>query len=392
MLSRDVNNHIHTTYSFSPYSPSEAVWRAFQAGLCTAGLIDHDTIGGAWEFIKAGKLVGIGTTVGVECRADFSRTRLSGKQINNPDQASIAYVVIHGIPHTQLDRVTAYMKPFNLQRNTRNIKMVERLKKILEPLSICMNYEDDVLPLSLFHQGGTVTERHILYALSIKLMERFGKGEPLLIFLKHHLKLKIAHGSESLLMDEQNPYYAYDLLGLLKSGLLSRFYINADKECPDIQDLISFSKSIGAIMAYAYLGDVDESATGDKKKNSFEDSYLDLLFEEIKSLGFQAVTYMPSRNTHLQLEKVMALCNHYGLMQISGEDINSPRQSFVCLSQRNDSYKHLYDTAWALIGHETAATQNLDLGMFSTKTQLNHPDLHERINIFKEIGLKTVEN
>ena len=34
----DVNNHIHTIYSFSPYSPTAAVWFARQAGLCTCGL------------------------------------------------------------------------------------------------------------------------------------------------------------------------------------------------------------------------------------------------------------------------------------------------------------------------------------------------------------------
>ena len=33
-----VNNHIHTTYSFSPYSPTKAVWMAYNAGLTTAGL------------------------------------------------------------------------------------------------------------------------------------------------------------------------------------------------------------------------------------------------------------------------------------------------------------------------------------------------------------------
>ena len=53
---RDVNNHIHTTYSFSPYSPAKAVWMAAEAGLATAGLMDHDSIGGAREFIEAGRI------------------------------------------------------------------------------------------------------------------------------------------------------------------------------------------------------------------------------------------------------------------------------------------------------------------------------------------------
>ena len=57
-----VNNHIHTTYSFSPYSPTKAVWMAYQAGLQTAGIMDHDSIAGAREFIKAGEIVGMATT------------------------------------------------------------------------------------------------------------------------------------------------------------------------------------------------------------------------------------------------------------------------------------------------------------------------------------------
>ena len=41
----DVNNHIHTCYSFSPYSPTKAVWMADQAGLSTAGIMDHAKFG-----------------------------------------------------------------------------------------------------------------------------------------------------------------------------------------------------------------------------------------------------------------------------------------------------------------------------------------------------------
>ena len=45
-----VNNHIHTTYSFSPYSPSAAVFMAYMAGLETSGIMDHDSVGGAAEY------------------------------------------------------------------------------------------------------------------------------------------------------------------------------------------------------------------------------------------------------------------------------------------------------------------------------------------------------
>lgn len=88
----DVNNHIHTTWSFSPYTPAKAIWMAYNAGLCTAGIMDHDSISGAEEFISAGRIAGVATTIGVECRVDFSGTALAGHTINNPDQDSIAYV------------------------------------------------------------------------------------------------------------------------------------------------------------------------------------------------------------------------------------------------------------------------------------------------------------
>ncbi|MBO4931609.1 MAG: PHP domain-containing protein, partial [Clostridia bacterium] len=47
-----VNNHIHTSYSFSPYTPTSAVFYAWKAGLRTAGIMDHDSVGGTKEFIK----------------------------------------------------------------------------------------------------------------------------------------------------------------------------------------------------------------------------------------------------------------------------------------------------------------------------------------------------
>src|SRR5690554_1792041 len=126
----DVNNHIHTTWSFSPYSPTKAVWMAYQAGLATAGIMDHDSIGGAREFIEAGKIVGIATTIGIECRVDFSNTPITGRRINNPDQDSVVYMALHGVPHTQIEKVDEYFKPYRDLRNRRNRKMVERINSL----------------------------------------------------------------------------------------------------------------------------------------------------------------------------------------------------------------------------------------------------------------------
>ena len=118
-----VNNHIHTTYSFSPYNPTAAVYMAWQNGLKTAGIMDHDSVGGAREFLEAAQVIGMPVTCGVECRVDMSKTALNGRRINNPDQKSVAYVAMHGIPHQNIEKVDAFFAPYREKRNERNRKM-----------------------------------------------------------------------------------------------------------------------------------------------------------------------------------------------------------------------------------------------------------------------------
>jgi hypothetical protein len=387
----DVNNHIHTTYSFSPYSPAKAVYMAYRAGLATAGIMDHDSISGAAEFISAGRIAGIATTIGVECRADFSQTPLAGRKINNPDQNSIAYVALHGIPHTQIERVKSFFAPYTMRRNRRNRKMTEQINGLMAGCAIRLDFDRDVVPLSQAHEGGSITERHLLYALSLKLIAAFGPGEKLVDFLKTRLKTNPGPKILSLLVDSANPYYDYDLLGFLKREMVSAFYIPATDECPDVREVIRLAEATDAVSSYAYLGDVEDSVTGDKKTQKFEDDYLELLFQVLRVLRFNAVTYMPSRNTPAQLERVRSLCDDLGFFQISGEDINSPRQSFICRAMQDEKFRNLFDSTWALIGHEIAATVKPGTGMFSAATLKKLPELRQRIAVYRKIGLSETD-
>ena len=381
----DVNNHIHTKYSFSPYSPTKAVWMAYNAGLKTAGIMDHDSLSGAEEFIEAGKIIGIMTTIGFECRASMKNTPLADKKINNPDQKGIAYMAVHGIPHQNIGRAVEFFKPYVAARNERNKKMIDNINKMTASAGIVTDFEKDVVPLSNFHCGGSITERHLLFAVAKNIVAKLGKGPQVVDFLKNDLGIEISGKNEAFLSDPDNEVYEYDLLGALKSNMVEKFYIDATDECPDVTEVIALAKEIGGISAYAYLGDVGNSVTGDKKAQKFEDDYIDLLFEVIKGLGYNAVTYMPSRNTLEQLREVRTRCDKNGLFQISGEDINSPRQKFICEAQRAPEFSNLYDATMALIGHELAATENIENAMFSEKTIAEYPDIKDRTEHFKSL-------
>jgi hypothetical protein len=385
----DVNNHIHTTFSFSPYSPTCAVWMAYTAGLQTAGIMDHDSIAGAREFIEAGRIAGMATTIGVECRVGFQDTPLSGRMINNPDQRSVAYVALHGVPHTRIDDVQSYFVPYTKARHDRNRAMVKQINTLTAPLGVSIDYDEDVLPISESRNGGSVTERHLLFALSQKLIQRYGRGERLVQALTEQLKITIRSNVRGHLLDAKNSLYEYDLLGALKSDMVQMFYVDATAECPSVQEIAGFAREVGAVLAYAYLGDVGESVTGDKKPQKFEDDYIDELFEVLKKLGCNAVTYMPTRNALEQLKTVKRLCDLHDFFQISGEDINSPRQSFVCMALRNPEFHNLIDSTWALIGHELTATEDPSKGMFSDDSIRSWPRLEDRIRVFKAIGLES---
>lgn len=356
VLPQYANNHIHTFYSFSPYSPTAAVYYASRAGLPTAGIMDHDSIAGAEEFTEAGRLIGIGTTVGIECRVSVKGTPLEGRKVNNPDQHSVVYMALHGVPHQHIATIQQHFAPYRELRNTRNRKMVENINKLIAPVGLSLDFDRDVLPISKYHEGGSVTERHLMYALALRMVERFGRGPAVVELVQTRLGISLGEGQISQLSDPNNPYYEYDLLGIFKGSLVEQVFVDATDECMHISELKQLSVQTGALLCYPYLGDVGDSVTGDKKTQKFEDDYLDLLFEVLKDWQIDAVTYMPSRNTPGQLARLQQKCKDYGFFEISGEDINQPRQKFICSQLAQPQFAHLIDAAWSLIDYENRAT------------------------------------
>ncbi|MFA5699238.1 MAG: PHP domain-containing protein [Sphaerochaeta sp.] len=388
--SLEVNNHVHTTYSFSPYEPAAAAFEAWKAGLGIVGSVDHDSIGAAEEMVEAASLIGIASTVGFELRVSFLDTPVGDRKINNPDSVGIVYMCIHGVPRQHIPTVKAFLHPLQVIRNERNKAQVAKLNDLVSEYGLGIDFDADVLPLSRFSEGGSITERHILLALVKKLIASYGKGETLLRFLCCELKLEIPSKVEGFLLDLENPHYEYDLLGVLKSAFLPSFFIQPSKEeAIDVRKVVAFAHSIGAIAAYAYLGDVASSPTGDKKAENFEDSFLEELLDLLVEIGFPAITYMPPRNTEEQLARIQTLAQERGLMEISGVDINSSRQVFSCPELLEENAKHLIESAWALVAHEKLSSVEERYGLFHPENPFKDEPLSERIARYAAIAKKS---
>jgi len=396
----EVNNHVHTTYSFSPYEPAMAAWKAWEAGLQIVGSIDHDSISAAPEMLQAGALFGIATTVGFEVRCSFLDTPLRDKKINNPDSTGIVYMCVHGVPVNQIAACRKFLEPIGKARNIRNRAEVEALNGIISRYGLGpIDFDRDVVPLSRTAEGGSITERHILSALAGTIMSGAAMADPagggtrngaeIVKFLEERLQVPCRGRIREYLLDDQNPHYRYDLLGILKGSFLPKFFIQpGEDEIVPARTVVEFARSIGAIPAYAYLGDITDSPTGDKKAEKFEDGFLDELFAVLKDIGYAAVTYMPPRNTKAQLLRVQELARRHGMMEISGVDINSSRQVFSCPEMLEPEFVHLLDSAWALTAHEKFSAVNPRFGLFHPENPHGALPLEERIAIYAKAGKK----
>ena len=389
-----INTHIHTIYSFSPYTPSMAALRAAEAGLEAAGSVDHDSIAAAEEMIAACAILRIGGCSGFEVRvsmkldADGKKSAFADRKINNPDSVGLAYMTVQGIPAPAIPQVKAFLKPIQERRILRTKEMADAANGILLVAGFeTIDFQADVTDKSMFAEGGEITERHLLAAVAEKIIQKCGKTPALVASLKASLGIEVSPKIAALLSDAANPHYLYDLLGVLKSSFLPRVFMQPDDaECISAARVVNFANSIGAIPAYAYLGDVGESPTGDKKAEKFEDDYLDELFAELSRIGYKAIAYMPPRNTLPQLLHVQKLCREHGFMEISGVDINSSRQSFNCPEVVKPEFRHLVDTTWALIAHERLTSIDLNFALFSSENPLASLPLQQRLARYAEAG------
>jgi hypothetical protein len=395
--SGESNNHIHTCYSFSPYTPSGAALAARRAGLDVAGSVDHDSYAAASEMRAACALLDIGVVTGFELRVSLSEAArnfpeksammLTTRKLNNPDSIGIIYMTIQGIPAPALKEVEVYLSPIRAARYRRSALMAELANKVLFPLGLPeIDFEKDIVASSKYTEGGTITERHLLAAVARSILSEVEPGQELIKWLEEKLSLVLTGSQKRNLSESQNPYLVYDLLGVLKAGFLDSIFIQPTEECVDVRDAISFANRIGGIPAYAYLGDVAESPTGDKRAEKYEDEILDELIPVLKELGFPAITYMPPRNTKEQLLRLQGFCKKYDLMEISGVDINQPRQSFRCPELLLPEFRHLDDATWAMVAHEALSGFDLRFGLFSAENSLADIPIIERIHRYATVG------
>ncbi|MDR3200304.1 MAG: PHP domain-containing protein, partial [Spirochaetales bacterium] len=155
----EINNHIHTVYSFSPYTPAMAAFKAREAGLEAAGSVDHDSIAAAEEMIAACAILGIGGCCGFELRVSFKKgpngKAFAGRKINNPDSEGLVYMTVQGIPAPAIKKTEEFLNPIRAKRLERSKKMTAEANILLKDAGLPpIDFDADVIHKSCYLRGG----------------------------------------------------------------------------------------------------------------------------------------------------------------------------------------------------------------------------------------------
>ena len=319
-LTRAVNLHCHTFYSFNGYglSPSAVAWKARVAGLAAVGLVDFDVLDGIDEFFSACALLGTRACAGLETRIFVPE--FATREINSPGEPGIAYFMGAGfVSSTLTDQGLLPQLKEMAQSRTRAI--VERVNAVLG--LVALDYEKDVLSLT---PNGNPTERHVCIAYDKKSHVRFSDDAVRAAFWSE----KLGAMANALLEMFKDPplFQAFIRSKVMKAG--GAGYVKPEgPDFPTLKEVARFFSNAGAVPTYAWL---DGTSSGERNIAEL----LDLMIAN----GVAAVNIIPDRNWNIAdaeararkvglLHEFVALALDRDLPIVAGTELNAYGQRFV---------------------------------------------------------------
>lgn len=374
----EVNVHFHTFYSFNSHnwSPSRVAWEARKYGLEVAGKVDFDVLEGMEEFLEAGDILGLKTSVGLESRVFIQE--LADKVINSPGEPGVAYFMAVGCTRRPQPESHAERVLYGLYQTARgrNVGLMDRVNAYLE--TVTLDYEADVLPLT---PAGNATERHLLAAYDEAARKVFPNPTDLAAFWAGKLNLP-ADQAEALVSD------SVKLQETMRSKLMKQggvAYVQPESgSFPTIESVVDLARSTGAIPCMAWL---DGTYPGE------EDS--EALVELMVSKGVAAANIIPDRNFNIKdpeekklkvrkLDEFIQSCRKHGLPILVGTEMNKLGLPYVDQFNAPELKGYLQDFldgAHFIWGH-TLLERYASMGYFSPQVEDAFGNAHLRKNKF----------
>jgi len=319
----NVNMHYHSSFSFNAedWSPSHIAWEARKAGLYAAGLCDFDVLDGLEEFLEAGRMLELRTTVNLETRVYLGE--FAGGDITSPGEPGVTYIMGAGFARElpdgspQAEEREAYRQ----RARARNEALLARINPALPDIAI--DYEADVLPLT---PGGNATERHIVRAYAMKARRVFEHPRATAAFWAGILD-KSEEETVELLVNRPS------LEDAIRARLVKRGGVGYEQPSedtfPPADDFIKWVLSCDAVPMITWL---DGTSPGESRPEE--------LLECQRAKGAAALNIIPDRNWNIKdpqtralkigkLNEIVELANRMQLPVNIGTEMNKQGLPFV---------------------------------------------------------------
>lgn len=358
-----VNLQIHTSYSFSPYTPSMAAYMAYRFSLTVAGILDDYTVAGANEFIKACKTLGITYSVGMNLRCDFGRKKCN--------------VSLLGIAERYFDKVEKATEGLRAKQKDNLFSSIDAINRRIKKYGMEISFEKDVKPLMKKSASKVFLSKYAFYATALKIIEKFGKGEVVADLVLAE-GLELTQNEVGLLRDLTNPYYEYDLAKIL---LENDALLNAKKVYPSPEEVVAIGKRVGAVCCFEYdaLRNRKELSAAEKIKYNAD------LVKQLKSLGFSAIAFDPTKFSELVLKQFLCEVKNAEMLALNLTKVEFPRRRFDCIRIGGEAEKTLIENAFVIVGSEMSENSKDSYGFTSETVNLSFQD---RVKLFARIGRK----
>lgn len=378
-----VNMHCHTFYSFNGYgySPTCFAWKARQAGLAVAGVVDFDVLDAVEEFLDAASRLNLRAAAGLETRLFLPE--FSSREINSPGEPGITYHMGMGFPKSDVPD-KAFLAELKELAQRRTQGLIERVNGYLTPVEV--DYHLDVTPWT---PNGNVTERHVCQAYEAKAAEVFPDEDERVRFWAQKLKTDSAE-IKKLLGDSPA------MQALIRSKTMKRGgpgYVQPDSDAfPRLNRFNRFALEAHALPTLTWL---DGTSAGEQAMDELLDLHMDA--------GTAALNIIPDRNWNIAdpETKKIKVANLYdvvekamdrGLPIVVGTEMNAYGQRFVDdfdAEELQPVASVFCEGAYIMYAH-TVMQRHAGLGYLSEWAKRNYPSLSERNAFFAQVG-RTLE-
>lgn len=345
--SENVNLHFHSFFSYNAegWSPSHIAVAAHKAGLYAAGLCDFDVLDGLEEFLQAGELLGLRSTVNLETRAYLRE--YADHEISSPGEPGVTYIMGAGFARELPAGSPEALGLADLKdaAGRRNVELISRINPHVPDIAV--DYAADVLPLTPL-QGAT--ERHIMRAYVNKAEERFGTPDAIAAYWAELLGKSVE--------DAKGMLGKPSLEEAVRSKLAKKggfgYVQPSENTFPAVDDFVNWVLSCRAIPMVTWL---DGTSSGESDARA--------MLECLTAKGCAALNIIPDRNWNYsdpekkalkvaKLTEMVEAADEMGLPINIGTEMNKAGLPFVddlggeVLSRFKDSFLR---GARIMVGH-----------------------------------------